>query len=85
MGFDLIQDGKLLGNFKSLVVIIINHYPQMNIMDETEITAVPMKVPEVIKIMEKRLVGRLCPLVTIACAVSASSTHVAPAIIFHRK
>lgn len=48
-GFDLIQDGKLLDNFKSLVAIITPGPPQMDIMDETGITAVPMKVPEVIK------------------------------------
>lgn len=48
MGFDIIQDGKLLDNFKSLVAIITPCPPQMNIMDETEMTVVQIKVPEVI-------------------------------------
>jgi hypothetical protein len=59
-------------------------------MDESGMSTVPNKLPNVIAEKGKRLVGKIVPadrgqLLTVICCFSASGIYVLPAMIFPRK
>lgn len=90
MGFNKTQVTTFYNNLQSLY----NKYKfvpsRIYNMDESGVNTVPKKIPKVISVKGKKLVGKIVSAergqtITLVCAMSATGNYVPPAFIFPRK
>jgi hypothetical protein len=90
MGFSTVQVNKF---FQDLTELYKKYkFPPSAIfnIDESGLSTVPNKVPEVVTAKGKKVVGKVSSgergeNITVVCAMSASGFHVPPAVVFARK
>lgn len=90
MGFNCFQVNQFYDNLQSLQDKYKFKPSRIYNMDESGINTVPKKIPKVISIKGKKLVGKIVSAergqtITLVCAMSATGSYVPPAFIFPRK
>lgn len=90
MDFNRIQVNQFYDNLQSLYDEYKFKPSQIFNMDESGINTVQKKIPKVITIKGKKLVGKIvsaerAQTITLVCAMSATGSYVPPAFIFPRK